>query len=406
MRFENIIHNLLIIMNKRWVSTGIILISLTIIAISFCMSPERKAKRDIAEFMEKSGTVGLSVAVVKDNKLIYIHAFGKSSLEQNRELKTDDIFRIASISKSFTTTAVLTLVEKGNLSLDQDVSSIVGFPVRNPEYPEVPITIKMLLSHSSSLNDSQGYFSLDFLNPAVNKDFAKCYNDYMPGTGYQYCNLGFNTLGTIVEKVTGIRYDIYVKKNILEPLKLTASFNVDDLINSNFASLYTADTTGKPVFTLADDAYLSRKAIIDSGKYIIGYSAPLFSPTGGMKISAPDLARYMKMHMNYGIDLSTGTRIIKEESSKLMQTPVIATDEEGSYCLGLTRSTTLIPGETMIGHTGSAYGLFSAMYFEPEKKFGIVMMTNGTTSHYGNYVEGFAPIQRDVIRILYDAFVR
>jgi CubicO group peptidase (beta-lactamase class C family) len=393
-------------MSKHRISTGITLFTFAAFVLISCGSPERKAEKQINSFMEKSSTVGLSVAVVKDNKVIYTHAFGKSSIEQNRELKTDDIFRIASISKSFTTTAVLTLVEKGNLSLDQDVSSIIGFPVRNPKYPEVPITIKMLLSHSSSLNDSQGYFSLDFLNPAVNKDFAKCYNDYMPGTGYQYCNLGFNTLGTIVEKVSGIRYDIYVKKNILEPLNLTASFNVDDLINSNLVSLYSADTTGKPIFTLSADAYLSRKAIIDSGKYIIGYSAPLFSPTGGMKISAPDLARYMMMHMNYGVDPVTGTRIIKEETSKLMQTPVIETDDKGYYCLGLNRYSTLVPGITLTGHTGSAYGLFSGMYFDPEKKFGIVMMTNGTTSLYGNYVDGFAPVQREVIRILYDAFIK
>ena len=393
-------------MNKNRISTGAALITFAILLITSCSSPEKKADRLINEFMEKSGTVGLSVAVVKDNKLIYTSAFGKSSIEQNRQMNPDDIFRIASISKSFTTTAILTLIEKGAITVDQDVSTLIGFKVRNPKYQEVPITIKMLLSHSSSLNDSQGYFSMDFLNPAMNSDYAKCYNDYMPGTGYEYCNLGFNTLGTIVEKISGTRFDIYVKNKILDPLKLTASFNVDDLQGYNLASLYTADTTEKPVFTLAESAYLSRKGIIDSGKYVIGYSAPLFSPTGGMKISAPGLAKYMIMHMNYGLDPETGTRIINEESSKLMQTPVIGTGESDSYCMGLTKSSTLIPGETMTGHTGSAYGLFSGMYFEPEKKFGVVMMTNGTTSEYGNYVDGFAPVQREVMRILYEAFIK
>jgi hypothetical protein len=59
----------------------------------------------------------------------------------------------------------------------------------------------------------------------------------------------------------------------------------------------------------------------------------------------------------------------------------------------------------MTGHTGSAYGLFNAMYFEPEKKFGIVVITNGTTSEYGTYVDGFAPVQRDVVRLLYNVFI-
>lgn len=138
----------------------------------------------------------------------------------------------------------------------------------------------------------------------------------------------------------------------------------------------------------------------------MGYSAPLFSPTGGIKISAPDLARYMIMHMNYGFDPHSGVRIISEENSKLMQTPVIETSDKDYYCLGLNRSTTILPGETMTGHTGSAYGLCSAMYFEPEKKFGIVVLSNGTTSEYGTYVDGFAPVQRDLVQILYDLYIK
>ncbi|MBK9389876.1 MAG: beta-lactamase family protein [Bacteroidetes bacterium] len=349
-----------------------VIIVTAVITLS-CGSPEQRAEKIINTYMQKTGTVGLSVAVVKDNKIIYTHAFGMSNIEKQTDLRTDDIFRIASISKSFTTTALLTLVEKGAVSLDSDVSDIIGFKIRNPKYPEVPITVKMLLSHSSSLNDSQEYYSLDFINPAVNPDFAKCYNDYMPGTKYEYCNLGFNTLGTIVEKVSGIRFDKYVSQNVLQPLNLKASFNVDDFKGITFTTLYTPDTTGLSVsgkinFIPSESAYLSRAPIIDSGKYIQGYSAPLFSPTGGMKISAPDLAKYMMMHMNYGIEPQSGVRIIKEETSKMMQTPVIETGGEGKYCFALNQITNLIPGETMTGHTGSAYGLLSAMYFQPEKE--------------------------------------
>ena len=388
-----------------------LLFFVTTVIIVSCGSLKQKAEKMINSFMEKSGTVGLAVAVVKDNIIIYTGAFGKSNIEKQIDLNQDDIFRIASISKSFTTTALLTLVEKGAVSLESDVSDLIRFRVRNPKYPEVPITVKMLLSHSSSVNDSQEYFSLDILNPDVNPDYAKCYNDYIPGTKYQYCNLGFNTLGAIVEKVSGIRFDNFVSQNILQPLKLKASFNVDDFQGIAFATLYSSDTTGysstgKIIFNPSENAYLSRAAIIDSGKYIIGYSAPLFSPTGGMKISAPDLARYMIMHMNYGVDPQTGVRIISEESSKLMQTQVIETDDKAYYCLGLNRSTTLLPGETMTGHTGDAYGLLSAMYFEPEKKFGIVMISNGTSRKYADYIDGFAPVQRDVVRLLYEVFLK
>ena len=391
-------------MIKNYLSLrGMILLFAVNVIIGSCSTPEKKASREISKFMEESGTIGLAVAVVKDNKVIYSRAFGKSNLEKDIPLKENDIFRIASISKSFTTTALLSLADNKKISLDQDAGDIVGFKIRNPQYPDVPVTIKMLLSHSSSINDSQGYFSLDILNPETNPDYAKCYNGYAPGTGYQYCNLGFNTLGAIVEKVSGVRFDKYVKQTILQPLSLQASFNVDDFPGNTFASLYAYDTTG---FKLSESAYLSRTEEIESESYIIGYSAPLFSATGGMKISATDLAHYLIVHMNYGYDPDTGIRILSEENSRLMQTPVIETVNKEYYCMGLNRTSTLIPGEVMTGHTGSAYGLFSAMYFEPEKKFGFVVITNGTTPEYGNYVDGFAPVQSGVVRLLYNAFIK
>ena len=172
-------------------------------------------------------------------------------------------------------------------------------------------------------------------------------------------------------------------RSVILPLNLTASFNVDDLPGATFVPLSHPDTTGfaatgKIGFTISEGVYNSIAARLDTA-YIMGYTTPMFSPTGGMKTSARDLARYMIMHMNYGIDPASGVRIISEDNSKLMQTPAIPTGDEGGYGLALTRTTNLIKGETMVGHTGSAYGLYSAMYFEPEKKFGIVMMTNGTT---------------------------
>lgn len=388
-----------------WPATFVV----TVLLVISCTTPEERAEKALDSYLKKSGTTGLSVAVVKENQIVYSGAFGKSSIEKNTDLKSDDIFRIASISKSFTTTAILTLVEKGLVSPDQDVSDIIGFAIRNPKFPEVPITVKMLLSHTSSLNDEKGYFSLNTVNPDINPNFAESYNDYMPGTAYQYCNLGFNMLGCIVEKVSGVRFDVYVKNAILDPLKLNASFNVDDFRDVTFVSLYTPEldtASGKTDFIPAENAYMSQAASLDPAKYVAGYSTPVFSPTGGMKISASGLARYMIMHINHGFFPETGARIISDESSKLMQSPVIETAVDNYYCLGLTRTSTLIPGEVMTGHTGSAYGLYSAMYFEPAKKFGIVMIANGTTPEYGNYVEGFAPVQRDVVNMLYDIFIK
>ncbi|EJF07946.1 beta-lactamase, partial [Pontibacter sp. BAB1700] len=130
------------------------------------------------------------------------------------------------------------LIEAGKLSLNDDVSELVGFKVRNPKYPEKVITLRMMLSHTSSINDSQGYFTLDTIDPAKNPNWEACYNDYEPGTKYEYCNLGFNMAGTILEKLSGERFDQYVKRHILNPLGLYGGYQVDSLDASRFVTLY------------------------------------------------------------------------------------------------------------------------------------------------------------------------
>lgn len=378
---------------------GLTSITLSVPAISSDKtSKEEKTVKDLKQIMSRTNAVGLAVAVVKDGKIIFLKSLGKKNIEENINLDTKDLFRIASISKSFTATAIMQLREKDKLSLNQDISELIGFRVRNPKFPDVPITVKMLLSHTSSLNDSLGYFQLDVIDPAKNPNYAKAYHYYAPGTNYDYCNLGFNILGTLVEKISGERFDNYIHNHIIKPLGLNANHNVDSLDASKFVTLYEVDpATNKLAPQPA--AYRSRGTEIESG-YVMGYSAPLFSPTGGVKISAEDLAKYMIMHMNYGKKGSV--RIISRESSRMMQTPIVEVDKWNQYCIALKHTTNLIPGLNMVGHTGSAYGVYSAMFFDPDKKFGFVMMTNGCDPAYK---DGWVVIIRDVIQTLYQNFI-
>lgn len=380
-------------------------IVIIMVLVFVCNRATGQSKEDLARdamqmIMKETKAIGLAVAVVKDGKVIFVESMGSKDVEKGEKLMPENLFRIASISKSFTATAVMQLVAAGKISLDDDIGTILGFMVRNPKYPEKVITIRKLLSHSSSLNDSQGYFELDVVNPAKSTDFYKAYNDYAPGEKYEYCNLGFNMLGTMVEKVSGMRFDNYIKKHIINPLGLYAGFNPDSLDRNMFATIYEYNGD-KDTFSPQPAAYRSRADEI-ANVYRLGYSTPLFSPTGGMKISARDLARYEIMHMNYGKG-ENGKRIIASKLSKLMQTPAIATDSTDTYGFALRSANKLIPGEKMVGHTGSAYGLYSAMFFEPAKKFGFVMITNGCKPIYK---EGFTTIQGETIRALYNIFIK
>lgn len=353
-----------------------------------------RADSSINKIMQESKVMGLSVAVVKKGKLVFTQAYGLKNAESNTALSTTDIFRIASISKSFSSTSIMQLVEKGKISLDDDVSSLIGFTVRNPAFPNTVITLRLLLSHLSSINDSQGYFSLDAINPAKNANWAACYNNYEPGKGYQYCNLNFNITGTIIERYSGERFDQYVKHHILDPLGLYGGYCVDSLDAGRFATIYEYNTDSAR-FIPQPNAYHPRRE--ELAVYQQGYSTPVFSPTGGMKISAPDLARYMTMHMNQG--KYKGKRIIAKKSARIMQTPL--SDKE-NYGLALLRTEKLIAGEKLTGHTGSAYGLYSAMFFQPDKKWGIVVICNGCDPKYDN---GYNAVIRKVVNALYENLI-
>lgn len=373
-------------MKKRLLACGLI----AALLLSGCHSAEKEFEKDMGAYLAEIEAAGVTCAVVKDNKVIYHHNFGVKDLATKEPVDDQTLWRIASISKSFTATSLLQQVEQGKLSLKDDVSDLLGFTVRNPKYPDIPITLEMLLSHTSSINDSQGYWTtIDIINPDINTSASACYNDYAPGSGgYEYCNLNLNLAGTILERVSGERFDQYVVNHVLRPLGLYGGYCVDSLDKSRFAHLYSWDADNQKFVDNYDEAYAPRSEKV--ANYTMGHDALIFSPTGGMKISGLDLARYMTMHMNYGTT-PDGVRIISEESSRNMQTP---RSEPEHYGLNLWLADDYVPGITLVGHTGGAYGLSSAMFFHPEEKYGFVIICSGSHDAEGTHNVLHQGIQR------------
>lgn len=366
---------------------------LLLLAVKLVAQSE-KLTISIDSLMKTKPIVGLSVAVVKNNKIVYTQSFGYKNLERGNLLSNDCMFRIASISKSFSATAIMQLQEKGKLSIDQDVSGLIGFPVRNPQYPDSIITLRLMMSHLSSINDSQGYFTLDAIHPQKNSKWTEAYSNYAPGAKFSYCNMNYNMIGAIIERVSGERFDQYVYNHVLAPLQLSAGYNLDELDTSKLAAIYEYRSDYQK-FVLSPGAYASRTKEV--ANYQLGYSAPLFSPTGGMKISASDLARYMIMHSRKG--KYAGKRIISRKSAQLMQTPL---NTDSQYGFAIENSDKILPGKTLWGHTGSAYGLHSAMFFQPDEKFGFVLISNGVVP--GN-TAGVNSFLRQAMLLLYEHMI-
>ena len=329
---------------------------------------------EIQKIMKRFKAIGTSVAVVKDNRICYTQTFGYnpdySDTTLRRAIPVNGVFMIQSISKTFISTAIMQLVERKMLSLDDDVNKYLNFKVRNPKYPDIPITIRMLLNHRSSINDKH-YGNLNQINPEKGKEWRECYNDYRPGTKFKYCNTNYNLLGAIIEKATSQRFFDYLDENIITPLDLYASFNLSKIERTRLVRSYSYNKNEKRFKKVASVYdYKRYRSVLNN--YILGQTTASFSPSGGMKISAPDLAKYMMMHMNYGE--YNGKKILSKESVLEMWKPQA---EDTTYALGFFRDKAILNGEQVIGVRGSANGVHSIMLFSPEKKFGIVVICNG-----------------------------
>ena len=405
---------------NRIVKAGIPFLALAVAASAFAQNAEtadpvcaqRLAPAQVEEkirgYMDECKTVGMAVVMVKGDKVVYQKAFGYRDKDTREPLDINDIFRIASISKSFSGISILQLVEAGKMSLEDDVNDILGMKIRNPRYPDIPVTVKMLLSHTSSMTDGGGvdmYRDLTYVDESktdIKTIREKAWLPYPPGKGYKYCNRGLNIIGLIIEKVSGERFDEYVLNHILKPIGVdNAGYNLDALDSSTFTKLYIYNKKSDKL--VPGKGYVRNNEIkVANGTYQIGKDGCYWSPTGGMKMSAPNLAKWMMTLRNGGV-APNGNRIISEAGCKKLLAPVIETGEGTQYCLTTRVEPRFIKGKTLKGHTGSAQGLFSCMYFCPDEDWGFVCICS---SGKRESVNGIRTIYYQAVNLLYDQYIK
>lgn len=368
--------------------------------------PQDSLTNKLSSIASSMDAAGMSVVVVKNDKIIYSQGFGKRNIEQNLITDSKTIYRIASVSKSFVSTSIMQLCEQKKMSLSDDIGTLLGYSVRNPNYPNDPITVSMLLTHTSGLTDNAGYGSINSLKSAA------AFANRKPGSYFQYCNLGYSTLGAIIEKVSNQRFDVYVKENILTPLGMNASYNIDDFAANQFTNIAVLYRKSGGSWVPQADNYNGIKPLPrDLSNYKLGEDCFIFSPTGGLRTSAEDLAKFMIAHMKKGI--YNGTRILSDSSASAMHNPKwIYNGSNGAnegfwnkYGYAFQTTETLIPAQRMVGVPGEAYGLLSDMYFSPDSLFGIVFITNGG-SKFSYESNGFYNIENAVINAVYNILIK
>lgn len=402
----------------------------TFLLTSNIYSLAQNLESEFNEISTNNEMMGGSLVIFCEDGIIENLAIGKSDYNRNIDMSVNTKYRIASISKTITAIAIMQLVEQNLLDLDEDISSILGYTVQNPHNPTIAITPRMLLSHTSTLIDGSTYNN--FLDATVNDNpipnlgellkpsgmyyNSSQFNNTVPGTYFNYSNTNYVVLGTIVEKVSGLRFDIYCKQNISNPLGIDASFNVNDLSDINQLAVLYRKSSG--TWTPQVDDYQGVQPVFDNlSGYIPGTNGGRFGPQGGFRCSAIDLAKIFLVLMNNGT--YDGVSLLSQSSCDAMfDNEWTYNGSNGNNYFGLFRSwglgihritstpnndIALPESTTMLGHAGEAYGLVSDAFFDKDRKIGFVFMNNGVGIGYQtNDNSIFYTIEQEVFNAIED----
>lgn len=342
---------------------------------------------EIQSLIEEGGAPSMAVSVVAGDELIWAKGYGEQP-----DLST--VYMAGSIDKAFTATAILQLYEQGLIDLNDDINQYLPYTVRHPDYPDTPITVRMLLAHQSGLphdlpgsrytdNDrpmlrwlfwNRGFqfqdlyhslFPLDQeeqLEEVFSADSKYGFDFWVskPGAGYQYSNSGFHLLSRyLIEKATGQQYAEYIRQNIFEPLKMnSSSFEAADFAETQLAIPYEN-------FTAQGFSDLPLTSMAASGR---------------LRTTVPDLSRFLMAQMNQG-ELE-GARILEPETVALMQArsvPLSGEDFPGLELFGMGLGWQLWR-DGLQGHTGATPGNYAQIIFgenEAGAYGAVLMMTNG-----------------------------
>jgi len=364
---------------------------------------------------------GLAVAVLRNGEVAFEETFGRASIdpegEDDRELTPDSLMRVASISKTLSAIVVMQLVEEGVLDLDRDVSDYLGWELRNPNYPDRPITLRYLLAHVSSIRDAGESYIIRYpralqeaFDPA-DPDFVERFQnaedgvDRGPAVFFEYCNLNYGVVGTVLEKATGQRFDVLMQQRFFDPLGLPGGFNVAELSESEQKSLATLyrkrdreeiwHPEGEWVAQVDDLSTGIPTALPDDAEYVPGTNGAQFSPQGGARLSLKGLETLALLFLGDG---SVGeVRLLSPESMTELRRLVWRYDPEqqnldnydgtlNAWAAGIRIITSETDGDrlfagderTWFGHFGEAYGLLAGVWADPETGDAVIYALTGS----------------------------
>lgn len=331
---------------------------LSLFSVFICLSASAISRQDLEEKTDsllsrysKPGAPGAAIGIVFEGNVLLEKGYGLRNLEENAPTSPQTHYRIASLTKAFTATAIFQLIEQGKLSLQTKLTDLW------PDFPSYgrQISIHHLLSHTSGMKDYENLIPSSFSGQVSDKDVFQILSRqkstyFRPGTQYRYSNSAYCILSQVIERVSAISFSSYLEKYIFNPLGMDTSVAfVKGMPPIQERALgYSPKANG---FVLTDQSQTSAT---------LG--------DGGIYTSVRELFHWLEM---WGGGLS----VISEESQRLMTTPKsLESGKKTSYGYGWSLGS--LGGWKKISHTGGTIGHKHAIAYFPEKKLGLVLLVN------------------------------
>lgn len=336
----------------------------------------------VFEKVSKTRLPGLSVAIVKGGEVVYSRGFSFRDVERGLRATAETLYGIGSVTKSFTALSVMQLVEEGKLSLDEPVKNHVPLDLM---FEGEPVRVWHLLSHSSgipALAYAEAFIRYvtgagdRWMPIGSHEDIFTFMNEAnqwaltRPGERWFYLNEGYVILGHIIEKLSGMSYEEYVKRKILGPLRMSRSFFKRAEVEADL--------------DVATPYIVTRDKEVKKSTYPYGLSAD-----GGLISNVLDLARYIAMYLDrgrYGQGSLVSAESIEEMEKPRVKRPLQTFEGEAyGYGLGITPD---FFGRKLVGHAGSVLVATAYIGYIPKERVGIALLANGSgypMSQIGQY---------------------
>jgi CubicO group peptidase (beta-lactamase class C family) len=381
-------------MKRTFISVLIFLLFLILMCTSSTFS-EEQTKPDFSEAIRMIDTwleaqrdydhlPGISVAIVTDQEILWSKGYGMADLEKKVPSSPSTIYSICSISKLFTSVAIMHLRDAGKLRLEDLVADHLPWFNLQQQYPDTgPITIRSLLTHSSGIpreSDYPYWNGPDFPFPSTEQVKAKLGTQktlYPPSTYFQYSNLGLALLGEIVAEISRMPYQQYIDENILQPLRLaeTRTKLPESLWRRKLATGYSA-----------------RKR--DGTRDMLGlFQARGIAAAAGFSSTVEDLARFASWQ--FRLLEKGGEEILKASTLREMHR-VHWVDPDWQTTWGLGFSVREEDGQTIVGHSGGCPGYRSILNIDPRAKQAFIVMINASGTSPYIYATGMREIFKKV----------